>query len=265
MLIGRKRELLVAVMCFTALVCGCGGRRNVPVTDEGMTRQSDNVKAYVTIEEEAVPLAATLQETDKDNEAPKPTGSDELLAETEAAPTEAAPTEAPEETAGQQPEPTREVEVSLQEEEVQIEVVVETEEEPQPKEPVAETFHASTFAADVQQAVNDARASAGLVGLSTTPELSAAASQRAAEIAGSFSHTRPGGADYSTAVTEAGGSFGSIGENLFRGTESVTAIQNAWNGSPIHLENILNSDFTHMGVGVAETPGGVYVVQIFTD
>ncbi len=235
----------------TVLLSGCAGQANVPVIEEKMVQYGNKgAGAYVTIEEEEVPLTAVPQTMEKEES---------------------------------QPMPTQEVEVSLQEEGAATEVVVETENEitceqmteeevaSEQAETVADTpaaqeaFDVTGFSADVLQAVNDARAAAGLPGLSTTPELSAAAAQRAAEITDSFSHTRPGGVDYHTAVTEAGGSFGSIGENLFCGMQSVTAIQNAWNGSEVHLENILNDNFAHIGIGVAETSDGVYVVQIFTD
>ena len=265
MLIRKRKRLAVILLSFTALLYGCGNRENVSATAEETLQNRGNVTdAYVMIQEEEVPLSAVPGSGDA--EATPATIDESPLQEDAAQEAELQQEEI------QQPVPTQEVEVLLEEDDVSIEVIVETGEEavqqetkqPETKQP-EEAFDASAFSAGVCQAVNDARKAAGLPELSTTPELSAAASKRAAEIAGSFSHTRPGGADYSTAVTEAGGSFGNIGENLFSGMQSVTAVQNAWNDSQIHLENIMNSGFTHIGIGVAETPNGICVVQIFTD
>lgn len=260
MLIRKRKRLAVILLSFTALLYGCGSRANVPATAEETLQKRGNVTdAYVMIQEEEVPLSAVPGS--EDTEATPAIIDESPLQEDAAQEAELQQEEL------QQPVPTQEVEVLLGEDDVSIEVVVETEEEvvqQETKQP-EEAFDASAFSAGVCQAVNDARKAAGLPELSTTPELSAAASKRAAEIAGSFSHTRPGGADYSTAVTEAGGSFGNIGENLFSGMQSVTAVQSAWNGSQIHLENIMNGGFTHIGIGVAETPDGICVVQIFTD
>ena len=258
MLIRKRKRLAVILLLFTALLYGCGSRANVSATAEEALQKRGNVTdAYVMIQEEEVPLSAVPGAGDAEE---TPAIIDESLLQAE-------PVEGVELQQEEKPVPTQEVEVFLQEDEVLVEVIVETEEEvvlQETKQP-EEALDASAFSAGVCQAVNDTRKAAGLSELSTTPELSAAASKRAAEIAGSFSHTRPGGADYSTAVTEAGGSFGNIGENLFSGMQSVTAVQNAWNDSQIHLENIMNSGFTHIGIGVAETPNGICVVQIFTD
>lgn len=260
MLIRKRKRLAVILLSFTALLYGCGSRANVPATAEETLQKRGNVTdTYVMIQEEEVPLSAVPGS--EDTEATPAIIDESPLQEDAAQEAELQQEEL------QQPVPTQEVEVLLGKDDVAIEVVVETEEEvvqQETKQP-EEALDASAFSAGVCQAVNDARKAAGLPELSTTPELSAAASKRATEIAGSFSHTRPGGADYSTAVTEAGGSFGNIGENLFSGMQSVTAVQSAWNGSQIHLENIMNGGFTHIGIGVAETPDGICVVQIFTD
>lgn len=264
MLIRKRKELAVILVSFTVLLYGCGSRANVSATVEGTLQKSGDITdTYVMIQEEEVPLSAVPKS--EETEA-TPAIIDESFLQVDAV----QEAELQQEEI-QQPVPTQEVEVYLQEDDVSIDVIVETEEvvQPETKQPETkqpeEAFDASVFSAGVCQAVNDARKGAGLPELSTTPELSAAASKRVEEITGSFSHTRPGGADYSTAVTEAGGSFGYIGENLFFGMQSVTAVQSAWNGSQIHLENIMNSSFTHIGIGVAETPDGICVVQIFTD
>ena len=251
--------MVALLTTFTVLLYGCGNGVNADIIIEekdSLQQSKKQETVLVTIEEEEVPLAATLQPADETYEQEAPA----IETEADVQNAETAETWEEEEAVTVKPMPTQEVEVSLQEDS-RMEVSVETEGETT-SSPV---FDSVAFSAMVQQAVNEARASAGLPALSSTAELSAAAACRAVEIAESFSHTRPSGADYSTAVSEAGGSFGCIGENLFYGMQSVAAVQNAWNSSEIHLENIMNSSFNHIGVGVAETPDGVCVVQIFTD
>ena len=149
----------------------------------------------------------------------------------------------------------------LQTEDVQADIAMETE-----VMITAEgSFDATAFSEEILRAVNEERASAGFPGLTVTQELSAAAEKRANEISSHFSHIRPGGGDYSTAISEAGGSYGYVGENLFRGTDNIAALEAAWDNSSFHMENILDGHFLHIGIGVAETPDGIYVVQMFTD
>lgn len=259
---GRNKELLVLVGVTAVLLWGCGKPVNTTVMDEGTLQQGNKqIGAYVTIQEDEVPLAAVPQmqeEMAEASEAPMEDATPEKIAET---PEKIAETSEEIAETPDVPEilevPETEVEVSLYTEDAQVEVEVDEEAEA--------SNYETDFVSDLQQAVNDARAAAGLPGLVTSPELSAAAAQRAKELTQSFSHTRPDGKDYHTAVTEAGGSFGSIGENLFYGTQTVTEVQNAWNGSQIHLDNILYDGFSHIGIGVAKTADNVYVVQIFTD
>lgn len=52
------------------------------------------------------------------------------------------------------------------------------------------------------------------------------------------------------------------GENIARGQTSAQQVTNAWMNSPGHRANILNEDFTHIGVGYVEE--GNYWTQIIT-
>lgn len=56
--------------------------------------------------------------------------------------------------------------------------------------------------------------------------------------------------------------FTSVGENVGKGG-SVEIIHAAFMNSPGHRANILNPKFTHMGVGVENLNGQVWVVQVF--
>lgn len=118
----------------------------------------------------------------------------------------------------------------------------------------------SGMAEQVAQLVNEERSKAGLAPLSFNTQLSADALVRAREIVDTFDHTRPDGSSFSTAVTI---SWNTVGENIAWGQSSPQSVMNAWMNSTGHRQNILNSSFTKIGVGVTEYNGRLYWVQLF--
>lgn len=97
--------------------------------------------------------------------------------------------------------------------------------------------------------VNEERAKEGLSPLQKSDEVSAAADVRAHEIAVSFSHTRPDGRRYRTVLEDNGVSSHFSGENIAGGYRTPDEVVSAWMGSEGHRENIMNPDYTHIGVG----------------
>ena len=91
-----------------------------------------------------------------------------------------------------------------------------------------------------------------------------AAQVRARESAQSFSHTRPDGSSFSTALTEAGVSYIRSGENIAYGQTTPQQVVQAWMDSAGHRANILDAGFTHIGVGHAVVNGTAYWAQLFT-
>ncbi len=60
----------------------------------------------------------------------------------------------------------------------------------------------------------------------------------------------------------------SLGENLASGSASgdwTSTLHDALVRSPVHYANLVDRDFTHMGVGVANAGGKVYVVEVFAE
>ncbi len=56
----------------------------------------------------------------------------------------------------------------------------------------------------------------------------------------------------------------SIGENLYQGRDSTgDDIVNAWMRSQAHRENILDTEWERIGVGIARTGSQIIVVQLF--
>ena len=70
------------------------------------------------------------------------------------------------------------------------------------------------FANEVVRLVNEERAKAGLPALTVDRGAASAAQVRAKEIERSFSHTRPDGSSFNSALTEAGVNFRGAGENI---------------------------------------------------
>lgn len=122
----------------------------------------------------------------------------------------------------------------------------------------------SAYAAQVLELVNEERAKSGLAPLTLDASASSAAQTRAKEIVSTFSHTRPNGSSFSTALTEAGASYRSAGENIAYGQNSPEQVMNSWMNSSGHRANIMSSNYTRIGIGHYETADGTdYWVQLF--
>ncbi len=121
-----------------------------------------------------------------------------------------------------------------------------------------------SYVTQVLSLVNEERAREGLSALSLNTSLSGAASVRAAEIQTSFSHTRPGGKDFSTVLRESGISYRAAGENIAYGQTSAQKVMNDWMNSAGHRANILNASYTEIGIAHVKSPSGTdYWVQLF--
>lgn len=120
------------------------------------------------------------------------------------------------------------------------------------------------FASQVVALVNVERAKHGLSALKVDAKVQQAALVRAKETAQSFSHTRPNGSSFSTALTEAGVSYRRAGENIAYGQSTPQQVMNAWMNSSGHRANILNENFTTIGVGYTVINGTAYWTQLFT-
>ena len=120
------------------------------------------------------------------------------------------------------------------------------------------------FANEVVRLVNEERAKAGLPALTVDRGAASAAQVRAKEIERSFSHTRPDGSSFNSALTEAGVNFRGAGENIAYGQNSPEKVMEGWMNSSGHRANILNSSYTSIGVGHYQNASGVnYWTQFF--
>lgn len=142
----------------------------------------------------------------------------------------------------------------------------ETPDGGQPEAPeTPEVPETPAFAMQVIELVNQERAKEGLPALVYDAGIEKAALVRAKETETSFSHTRPDGRKFSTALTEAGVEFRGAGENIAYGQRTPEEVMKGWMNSPGHRANIMNENYTKIGVGYYQNANGVnYWTQLFT-
>ena len=130
---------------------------------------------------------------------------------------------------------------------------------------VSAGIQSSSAVSEVIRLTNSARSQNGYAALVEDGALSEAAAVRAREIVRSFSHTRPSGASFSSALSESGVSYLRAGENIASGQKSASEVVNAWMNSPGHRANILNSSYSRIGSASVNIDGTLYWVQLFAD
>ena len=119
---------------------------------------------------------------------------------------------------------------------------------------VSPAAQAST-ASSLYALTNASRASAGLAPYAYSSELSAAAQSRAQSMAAHQVLTHAG-------LASAVGNWSYLGENVGYGP-SASALEVAFMNSPEHRSNILDHDFTQVGVGAVTVGATVWVSVIF--
>lgn len=129
--------------------------------------------------------------------------------------------------------------------------------------PSEDSQHA--FIKEIVDLENAERAKEGLAPLTIDTKVQAAAQVRAKECEQKFSHTRPNGSSFATALKEQNVSYRSAGENIAWGQRTPEQVMNAWMNSSGHRANIMNPNFTTIGVGYYQNANGTnYWCQLFT-
>lgn len=110
--------------------------------------------------------------------------------------------------------------------------------------------------------VNAQRTSRGLGAVTQNARLQLAAQGHSDDMAlrNYFSHDDPDGGDPGDRITAAGYAWQTYGENIAVGQATPADVMSDWMNSTGHRANILNPDFTELGVGIsvvaATLPGG---------
>ena len=129
------------------------------------------------------------------------------------------------------------------------------------------------FDQNILKLVNIERTTRGLDPLSIDRQLDQAANLHNDEMvrADMMSHQLPGEASLGDRVRATGYSWTRVGENIAAGYTTPEAVVEAWMNSTGHKENILNPEFTHIGIGYEFAPDNnnalndfdVYWTQVF--
>jgi uncharacterized YkwD family protein len=136
----------------------------------------------------------------------------------------------------------------------------------QTEKPQATTPASSAVSAFEQQVVeltNQERAKNGLPALKLDIELSKVARDKSKDMQTKnyFSHTSPTYGSPFDMMKTYGISYKAAGENIAMGQRSPEEVVQAWMNSQGHRENIMNPNFTHIGVG--HVASGNYWTQMF--
>ncbi len=115
-------------------------------------------------------------------------------------------------------------------------------------------------AAKVAKLVNEQRAKVGLKPLSVDTKLQKMAQTKANDMAskGYFSHTSPTYGTPFKMMDTFGISYTYAGENIAKGQSAAAQVMTDWMNSKGHKANILNKQYTHIGVGFKN---GVWVQE----
>lgn len=122
------------------------------------------------------------------------------------------------------------------------------------------------FEQKVVQLTNQERAKYGLKPLVSDWELARVARFKSDDMRDKnyFSHTSPTYGSPFDMIKNFGITYRSAGENIAAGQKTPEEVVQAWMNSSGHRANILNKDFTHIGVGYSKGGSyGVYWTQMF--
>lgn len=131
--------------------------------------------------------------------------------------------------------------------------------------PRGETTNAQ--AQEVLRLVNQERAKQGLNALTLDSKLTSIANTKAADMRDRnyFSHTSPTYGSPFEMLQRFGVNYTAAGENIAAGQKSAEAVMTDWLNSSGHRANILNKEYTKLGVGYQSGGSyGTYWVQLFT-
>ena len=119
------------------------------------------------------------------------------------------------------------------------------------------------FEQEVIRLVNEIRAKNGLKPLAHDWQLSRVARIKSQDMKDNryFAHNSPVYGTPFQMIRSFGISFRSAGENIARGYATPQAVVNGWMNSSGHRANILNANYTHIGVGYVAQ--GNYWTQMF--
>lgn len=269
-----KRNTMIAVFLCGVLLTGCGQAENPYRVDTVVRIPVDPTDAPTEAPTEPEePPAST--ETDESTETQAPTEVTEGNTESSGKKTTSSPksssttktsTGSKKSDSAVKQESTKTTEAA----EPEQTAVPETEPPAEASETTAQTeppydpsdYSVGSLEKAILKEMNAYRVEAGLNELSISRKLSGIAALRAEEALAVWSHTRPDGRSYTTAMSDYGYGFGTSAENLAHasGSGDAAAMVAKWMDTD-SKDNILNENFATAGIGVYRS-GGVTLVAV---
>jgi uncharacterized protein YkwD len=113
-------------------------------------------------------------------------------------------------------------------------------------------FFSSASSSNIVNLTNSSRQANGMTDLDVSEELNLAAYQKAQDMISNnyFSHESPSGDRFWNWIIGAGYQYTTAGENLAMDFNSAEAVHNALMASATHRKNILNTNFTEIGISI---------------
>lgn len=257
---GRKRAVLLWVVTMF-LLTGCGASESsdrantvvwIPLNPTEIRETIPGMETESGMEE-TVPASEGIQETTAKEQKKQTSGSkkkstttkpsDTSTKSTEPLATETKPEETvAEETAGTEP----------------IETQPEETAAPNPGD-----YTVGSLEYAILDEINAYRVEAGVPELVLSRKLCGIAAIRAEEVSRVWSHNRPDGRGYASAMTDNSYGYSTSAENLVyvSGSGSASSIVSKWMSGD-NRENLLSADFTTAGIGVYRSGGVTYVVNL---
>lgn len=124
----------------------------------------------------------------------------------------------------------------------------------------------SAFQDEVLRLTNIERVKVGAVALQANTKLSEVATLKSEDMINNnyFSHSSPVYGSPFEMMASFGLTFSKAAENIAWGQRTPEEVVTAWMNSEGHKKNILNGDYTHIGIGVAkDSSGRYYWTQMF--
>lgn len=123
----------------------------------------------------------------------------------------------------------------------------------------------SSIEQQVANLVNEQRAKNGLPALTLNWQVSRVARYKSQDMCDRnyFSHQSPTYGSPFDMLKQFNISYTSAGENIAKGQKTAQSVMNSWMNSEGHRANILNKNFTQIGVGYYNKNGTTYWTQMF--
>lgn len=121
------------------------------------------------------------------------------------------------------------------------------------------------FEQQVVNLVNQQRSKNGLLPLTMNWQVSRVARYKSQDMCDRnyFSHQSPTYGSPFDMLKQFNINYSSAGENIAKGQKTPQAVMNSWMNSQGHRQNILNKNFTQIGVGYYNKNGTTYWTQMF--